>query len=109
MFFLGDGDIVNNMYEFDSDLLVGESVEDEIEESIMFFIFMGSSFFFFISEDFIFKEGSSYEVFVYIFEDIFIFLDFEFREFFILGVGLGIWVKKKMEIGERFGFYMVAF
>lgn len=104
----GDGDIVNNMYEPDPDLLAGESAEDETEDSIMSPIPMGPASPFPTSEDFTPKEGSPYEAPVYIPEDIPIPPDFELRESSIPGAGLGIWAKKRMEIGERFGPYMVA-
>ncbi|XP_036112120.1 histone-lysine N-methyltransferase PRDM16 [Molossus molossus] len=103
-----DGDIVNNMYEPDPDLLAGESAGDETEDSIMSPIPMGPASPFPTSEDFTPKEGSPYEAPVYIPEDIPIPPDFELRESSIPGAGLGIWAKKRMEIGERFGPYMVA-
>lgn len=104
----GDGDIVNNMYEPDPDLLAGESAEDETEDSIMSPIPLGPASPFPTSEDFTPKEGSPYEAPVYIPEDIPIPPDFELRESSVPGAGLGVWAKRRMEPGERFGPYMVA-
>nr|KAF6507374.1 PR/SET domain 16 [Rousettus aegyptiacus] len=103
-----DGDIVNNMYEPDPDLLAGESAEDETEGSVMSPIPMGPASPFPTSEDFTPKEGSPYEAPVYIPEDIPIPPDFELRESSVPGAGLGVWAKRRMEPGERFGPYMVA-
>ncbi|XP_049474182.1 histone-lysine N-methyltransferase PRDM16-like [Panthera uncia] len=103
-----DGDIVNNMHEPDPDLLAGESAEYETEDSVVSPTPMGPPSPFPTSEDFTPKEGSPYEAPVYIPEDIPIPPDFELRESSIPGAGLGVWAKKRMEIGERFGPYMVA-
>lgn len=96
------------MYEPDPDLLAGESAEDETEDSVMSPIPMGPASPFPASEGFTPKEGSPYEAPVYIPEDIPIPPDFELRESSVPGAGLGVWAKRRMEPGERFGPYMVA-
>ncbi|EDL14970.1 PR domain containing 16, isoform CRA_e [Mus musculus] len=96
------------MYEPDPDLLAGQSAEEETEDGILSPIPMGPPSPFPTSEDFTPKEGSPYEAPVYIPEDIPIPPDFELRESSIPGAGLGIWAKRKMEIGERFGPYVVT-
>ncbi|XP_049630518.1 histone-lysine N-methyltransferase PRDM16-like [Suncus etruscus] len=97
-----DGDLVSDMYEPDGDLLAGESAEDEAEDGAMSPVPVGPP------SPFTPKEGSPYAAPVYIPEDIPIPPDFELRESSVPGAGLGVWAKKRMDVGDRLGPYVVA-
>ncbi|TSL97311.1 PR domain zinc finger protein 16 [Bagarius yarrelli] len=98
-----DSEAVASMYDTELNPAAGESAEEETEDSVMSPIAMGPASPQPNNEDFTPKQGSPYEVPVYIPDDIPIPVNLELRESSVPGAGLGIWAKISIGMGERFG------